>query len=137
MAKSNTNPPPLGELEIQVLEHLWQHSDATAKEFHEAVSHARPGSLNTIQSAMERLFRKGLASRKKVSHSYRYSAKVAKADLLGNLINDVVGRFSSDSHSSAAAILNAAEQLDEQALELLEAEIARRRQQRRPEGEAS
>lgn len=133
MARSKTNPPPLGELEIQVLEHLWQHSNATAKEFHESVRHSRPSSLNTVQSAMERLFRKGLAKREKVSHSYRYSAKVAKADLLGDLINDVVGRFSGDSQSSAAAMLNAAEQLDAQALELLEVEIKRRKQKRRSE----
>lgn len=130
MAGSNTNPPPLGELEIQVLEYLWQHSDATAKEFHEFVSASRPSTLNTVQSAMERLYRKGLAKRKKVSHSYRYSAKVNKSDLLGSLINDLVGRFNSDSQSSAAAFLNAAEQLDAEALDLLEEEINRRKQQR-------
>lgn len=130
MAISSSAPPPLGDLEIQVLEYLWQQPDATAKEFHEFVRTTRPSSLNTVQSAMERLFRKGLAEREKVSHSYRYSAKVRKTDLLGSLINDLVGRFSSDSQSSAAAILNAAEQLDEQALDLLEAEINRRRQER-------
>lgn len=130
MTVSSINPPPLGELEIQVLEYLWQEADATAKEFHEYVSVDRPSSLNTVQSAMERLFRKGLVIRKKVSHSYRYSAKVTKADLLGHLINDLVGKFNSDSRSSAAAFLNAAEQLDAQTLDLLEAEIARRKHQR-------
>ncbi|MDO3385307.1 BlaI/MecI/CopY family transcriptional regulator [Gilvimarinus sp. SDUM040013] len=130
MAAPNSAPTPLGDLEIQALEYLWQQPDATAKEFHEFVSASRPSSLNTVQSAMERLFRKGLADREKVSHSYRYSAKTSKTDLLGNLINDLVGRFNSDSQSSAAAILNAAEQLDEQALDLLEKEINRRKQQR-------
>ena len=134
MAVSNANPPPLGELEIQVLEYLWQHSDATAKEVHEVISISRPSTLNTVQSAIERLFRKDLADRKKVSHSYRYSAKVKKSDLLGSLINDLVGRFNSDSQSSAAAFLNAAEQLDAEALDVLEEEINRRRQQRLTEG---
>ena len=67
--------------------------------FHEGCQPCAPGSLNTeIQSAMERLFRKVLANRKKVSHSFRFSAS-GQGGLLGNLINDVVGRFSSDSHS--------------------------------------
>lgn len=130
MTQQPRETPTLGELEIQVLEHLWCVGESSARELHEALSASRKVSPNTVQSAMERLFRKGLLSRRKSSHRYVYKAEVCKADLLGNLINDLVTRFQADSTSSAAAILNAAERIDEQALDLLEAEIRRRREAR-------
>lgn len=130
MTQQPRDTPTLGELEIQVLEHLWCSGETSARELHETLSASRKVSPNTVQSAMERLFRKGLLSRRKSSHRYVYKADVCKADLLGNLINDLVTRFQADSTSSAAAILNAAERIDEQALDLLEAEIRRRREER-------
>lgn len=122
--------PVLGELEVHVLDILWAEGTLSAKEMHEHISLERSASANTVQSAMERLFRKGLLSRCKSSHRYLYTAKVKKEELLGQTINQLVTRFQTDSSSSAAAILNAAEQMDEEALDLLEAEIQRRKQER-------
>ncbi len=130
MKHSTTDTPVLGELEIQVLEALWVNGEMSAKDMHELINRERNASANSVQSAMERLFRKGLLSRSKSSHRYLYNAKVSKSDLLGNLINDLVTRFQADSVSSAAAILNAAEQIDDDSLDLLEAEIQRRREER-------
>lgn len=130
MTKPRKDTPNLGELEIQVLEHLWLEGETCAKVMHEKISSDRAVSANTVQSAMERLYRKGLLSRRKSSHRYVYTAEVSKADLLGSLINSLVTRFQADSLSSAAAILNAAEQIDEEALDHLEAEIRRRREER-------
>lgn len=127
MAPPTSNTPVLGELEIQVLEYLWSNEAATAKEAHRCLGKPRGTSVNTVQSAMERLFRKGFLSRSKSGHAYRYSPLVEKKALLASLINDVVGRFNTDSLSSAAAILDAAERIDENALDLLEAEIKKRR----------
>lgn len=129
-AKEKTlQTPTLGELEIEVLEHMWAEGEISAKALHEKLLTARPVSANTVQSAMERLYRKGLLSRSKSSHRYLYKTQVTKADLLGHLINDLVVRFRADSESSAAAILNAAENIDDEALDLLEAEIRRRREE--------
>src|SRR5690606_14295431 len=127
MLKFHKDAPALGELEIQVLEYLWLAGDMSAKAMYEKICGQRSVSANTVQSAMERLFRKGLLSRHKSSHHYIYTASVTKADLLGNLINDLVTRFQADSVSSAAAILNAAERIDLKTLDLLEAQIQRRR----------
>ena len=130
MGQQPRETPTLGELEIEVLEYLWQGGESSVRELHEALCARRKLSANTVQSAMERLFRKGLLSRHKSSHRYVYKAEVSRSDLLGHLINDLVTRFQPDASSSAAAILNAAERIDEQALDLLEAEIQRRREAR-------
>ncbi|WP_028886215.1 BlaI/MecI/CopY family transcriptional regulator [Teredinibacter turnerae] len=130
MTQPSSETPPLGELEIRVLEHLWANGESSAKGMHEYINEERVASANSVQSAMERLFRKGLLSRNKSSHRYLYKPLVSKADLLGTLINDLVIRFQADTPSSAAAILSAAERIDDEALDILEAEIKRRKEER-------
>lgn len=121
---------PLGDLEIQVLEYLWDKSEGgTAKQAHEAFGQARGVTLNTVQSAMERLFRKGLLNRGKESYAYRYQATTSRQVFLSSLINQVLGRFGGDSASSVAAIVDAAVKLDSETLALLEQAIRKRRQQ--------
>jgi predicted transcriptional regulator len=64
---------PLGALEDAVLEHLWVHGESDVSETHAGVGRARGIAPNTVGSALERLHRKHLLSRRKVSHAYRYS----------------------------------------------------------------
>ena len=55
-------------------------------------------SLSTIQATLERLHRKGLLTRVKVSRAFRYSAAVTRGRLIGVLIRDLT-------HSIAAGEL--------------------------------
>lgn len=131
MPPKSTDPrtiPPLGDLEVAVLEYVWTSGDASAKELHAALGTTRGISLNTVQSAMERLFRKGLLTRAKSGHSYRYSARVEREQLVAALIGEVLGRFRADSSAALAAFVDAADDLDEIALRALEAELRKRRQ---------
>src|SRR5690606_28669627 len=74
MAKTQSKLPRLGELELAVLDHLWTEPDADVHETHAAVGKRRGISPNTVGSALERLYKKGLLLREKVSHAYRYRA---------------------------------------------------------------
>ncbi|HEY7772324.1 MAG TPA: BlaI/MecI/CopY family transcriptional regulator [Marinagarivorans sp.] len=132
MTQHVPNAPVLGELEIDVLDTLWAEGELSAKDMHQRIVTRRKVSANSVQAAMERLYRKGILSRTKLSHRYLYQPTVPREKLLGSLINDLVARFQADALSSTAAFLNAAEQLDETALDLLEAEIRRRRSERKP-----
>jgi predicted transcriptional regulator len=80
----------LGDLEVAVLEHVWSADRADVKETHHAVGVPRDITLNTVQSTMERLFRKGLLDRVKESHAFVYSARVTREELGGRIIRDVV-----------------------------------------------
>lgn len=123
---TNPNPTPLlGELEVQVLDCLWQLDQASVKAVYEQAGTSRGVSPNTIQSTLERLYRKGLLSRSKQGREFIYSPQVTREDLMANLIHDVFGRFNSNSQSSVAAILQAAETLDKSTLDTLEREIKR------------
>lgn len=59
--------PYLGELEMAVLEHLWSNGEFDAKSVHAALGKVRGISHNTIQSTLERLFKKKLLARKKLA----------------------------------------------------------------------
>lgn len=120
--------PQLGDLEVAVLEHIWSAGEAAAKEAHAALGIARGISLNTVQSALERLFRKGLLKRVKAGHSFRYSAAVTREGLVAGLINEVLGRFGAASSAALAAFVETADDLDDEALRALENELRKRRQ---------
>ena len=65
-ADSNTLPK-LGELELQLLNALWEQPEQSAKDLHTRLD-GRSG-LNTVQSALERLYKKSLLQRQKQGHA--------------------------------------------------------------------
>ena len=76
----------LGELEKRVLQYLWETPEADAKQVHEALTRRQGGTLNTIQSTLDRLFKKNLLIRQKQGHAYYYHAKVGREELIAQLI---------------------------------------------------
>jgi predicted transcriptional regulator len=117
----------LGELELAVLEYVWEAPETSAKEAHAAMGVKRGISLNTVQSTLERLHRKQLLTRRKVRHAYVYDARLPRARLVAQLIQDLLKRFGTDAASTMAAFVEAAEHVDEEALSALEAQLEARR----------
>jgi predicted transcriptional regulator len=120
----------LGDLEASVLARLWDGGPADAKTVHAAIGTGRRISLNTVQSAMERLFRKDLLARDKVSHAYVYRPRLTRtqvgARLLGQLADQLSGR-SQDGLLFAFSDLT--EHADERTIAELERMVARRREE--------
>lgn len=83
----------IGTLEIEVLNRLWAAgSEIDARSIHAGLSD-RAVSLSTVQAALERLHRKGLLSRAKVSRAYFYRADVSREQLIGLLIGNVADKL--------------------------------------------
>ena len=118
----------LGELEKQVLKYLWKNAGADVKQVHQAMSQKRQSSLNTVQSAVERLFRKGLLTRRKLGHAFLYQAKVDKEGLISQLIETVTNDFVEKGESSLlAAFSSVSSRMDESELDALERLIEQQR----------
>lgn len=83
----------LGDLEMQVLEELWTLGAGDVRAVHQAIVSIRDVHSNTVQSAMERLFRKGLLEREKISHAYVYKPRISREDLAARLIEETIGRM--------------------------------------------
>lgn len=121
----------LGELEKQVLNYLWHNREADAKQIHAAFERSRGGSLNTIQSTLDRLFKKSLLTREKCGHAYLYRPSLEREHLVARLIESVTSDFAVDGESPMfAAFASMSESLDDQELDRLEALIEARRARR-------
>lgn len=124
----NLDVPPLGDLEIAVLEDIWCHGSSDTKTVHARVGRLRSISLNTVQSTLERLFRKGLLQREKISHAYEYSSAVSRQELMGRLVESAVRRVAgAQPDALLSAFVEIAARADDDQLRRLEELIARRR----------
>ena len=120
----------LGELEKLVLNYFWTHSVADVKQVHEHFSKTRGGSLNTIQSTLDRLYKKKYLTREKQSHAYLYRAAMEKKVFLGELILAATRDFSPDHEPLLSAFVELSADLDESHLDRLEELIKSSRAQK-------
>jgi predicted transcriptional regulator len=120
--------PRLGELELAVLEHLWAVREADVAETYVATGKQRGITLNTVGSALERLFRKGLVARRKVSHAYRYRPRLSREELAARRVLEAAGGIAALSGTAwLSAFVSLVADTDEAALDRLEALIAQQR----------
>jgi predicted transcriptional regulator len=121
--------PYLGDLETAVMEHIWKQGPSDVKAAHRAIGVRRRITHNTVQSTMERLFRKGLLAREKVSHAYVYSAALSRAEYGARLVHDVVTTVAGTASPTTvlSAFVDLAERTGEDGLLRLERLIAERR----------
>ncbi|PHS76278.1 BlaI/MecI/CopY family transcriptional regulator [Porticoccus sp.] len=124
----------LGELEKRVLQYLWEATEADAKQAHTALTKRRGGRLNTIQSTLDRLFKKDLLTRQKEGHAYYYRAKVGREELIAQLIHNVTSDFMVEGEDHLiAAFTSFSAGLDDDKLSQLEKLIQQQRQLRSQE----
>lgn len=124
----------LGELELAVLERLWAEGEDTVSGVFEAVGAPRGITLNTVGSALERLHRKGLLARWKVSHAYRYRAAVDRQTFLARRALEAAGGVAGLSREGVlAAFVDLVAEADEdgEVLAELDALVAAKRREQR------
>lgn len=80
----------LGPLEISILRYVWKRGPAEVKAVHQELRHKDGQSYDTFQSTMDRLYKKGLLSRHKVSHAFRYEASASQSQVVSRVMDDVL-----------------------------------------------
>lgn len=119
----------IGELEKLVLQFLWQKKSADVKQVFSHFQPLRGGSLNTYQSTLDRLFKKGLLTRYKQGYAFQYQAKIERNELIVQLIKSVTHDFIEDDDSSlVAAFSSLSQDFNEDQLSKLESLIEQQRQ---------
>lgn len=126
----STLPRTLGELELGVMETVWQAPGIDAKTITANISQVQRCNLSTIQSTLERLVRKGLLIRVKQSYAFLYTAGISRSELLGNLLKDVIQLLhDGKAETILSSFVNVAAKIDDKALEQLERLIQQKRLQ--------
>lgn len=91
---------PLGALELAVMETLWQSGPADVKAVYQALTQDTNRSLNTVQSTLERLCRKGVLSRSKHGRAFVYEPLLSREALLVQTMSQIADRLGA--HDSGA-----------------------------------
>lgn len=118
----------LGELEMAVMEYVWQHGACDIKETHHKIGVERGITYNTVQSTFKRLWEKGLLSRTKQGHAHVYRACVNRCQLTELLLGQLVDQVARQEPQVAIeAFVNFADNAGDEVLTRLEELVARRR----------
>jgi predicted transcriptional regulator len=129
-SKKHKPLPELGKLERAVLERLWRAGESDVVETRRAVGERRGITINTVGSALERLHRKGLVTRWKVSHAYRYQPTLDHENfVVRQLVDGAGGIRALASRGLLASFLDLIAEADDAALDELEELIARKRKE--------
>lgn len=119
-SQSNTLPQ-LGELELILLKALWDKSNQSAHNLTQGLPAANSCSLSTVQSTLERLYRKALVQREKQGHAYVYCARLGRSELLGKLLGGVIRQLHTGSlEPILSSFVDFADRFDEKTLEHLD-----------------
>ena len=127
---SHNTLPQLGELELALLELLWQHPGSSAKQLQRYLPAYFSAGLSTVQSTLERLHKKQLVTRVKQRHAYSYSPSYSRSELMGRLIGGVIEKLhDGPAETILSSFVSAAASLDARSLDRLQELIDRHRQQ--------
>ena len=84
---------PLGETEMEVLQHVWSLGTATVGDVHARVLETREVAYTTVMTVMKKLAQKGYLTFVRDGNAYAYSAAQppgeVRADLLQGLLDKV------------------------------------------------
>ena len=72
---------PLGQLEQDIMNVVWQHGRITVRSVFEQLNVQRDIAYTTVMTTMDRLSKKGVLKRVKVGKAYEYQAVQSEADL--------------------------------------------------------
>ena len=123
----------LGDLEVAVLELVWARGEADVREAFGELGAARGITSNTVQSTLERLFRKKLLLRERISHAYRYTPAISRDEFHARAAASAAGELSgAQAHGVLAAFVDLAAKADRANLDRLEAILAAARAKRGP-----
>ena len=84
---------PLGELEVEVMDYLWHVGESDVRQAHQALSSGDKRSLNTIQSTLDRLHRKGILDRVKQGRAFHYTPAIAREELLTSCLQNIADQL--------------------------------------------
>jgi predicted transcriptional regulator len=122
----------LGELEMAVCNALWDGGEADVRALHERVGSARGITSNTVQSTAERLYRKGVLLRRKVSHAYLYSPAISRTQFAAGVLDGVASALGG-SQPLLSAFVEHTGRVDSATLDQLEATLRTLRERSTPQ----
>lgn len=93
----------LGKLEYQVMAEVRLREETSVREVWERMAGAV--AYTTLMTTLDRLFKKGLLSRRKVGRAFHYSAKYSVGEMERGVAGDVIGKLLDTATGSVEPVL--------------------------------
>jgi len=121
----------LGPLEITVMEILWEYGEGSVHNV--APRLERPLAYTTVMTTLDRLYKKGLLTRRKLDRAFVYAPRMSRSEWEQKRTGDFVAGFLAAPQRSrgllVSCLVEAVGQHDEALLDELEKQIQRKRQE--------
>lgn len=109
----------LGELEREVMRLAWRGGEVSVHEVHRSLGEGR--AYTTVMTTLDRLFRKGLVTRRKSGRAYLYSPRITREEYERGLAVDILNGLFSRAGGTAEPLLSCiVDAVSERDLELLD-----------------
>ncbi len=95
-------PPPL---ELECLRALWKAGDGSVREVQAVLSEQRPLAYTTVMTLLDRLSRRGFATRRKVGRAFVYAAALDQARGREVAVQELVATWFAGSRDELARYL--------------------------------
>jgi len=124
--------PKLSELEWEVMKPLWENGPMAARDIYQAVPAQQGWAYKTLKTMLARLVKKGALDYDQIGNSYLYRAAYTREEMTRATMGSFVDRVFDGALKPFLAYF--AEEVDEDELKVLRAELARIEKERRREG---
>ncbi len=84
---------PLTPRQLEIMEVIWAHGEASALEVRDALAATRDVARNTVRTTMERLESAGWLTHRVVGRTRFYAARAPRETTVGEKVVDVVDRL--------------------------------------------
>lgn len=127
----------LGPLERLVLDALWECGESDVALVHARIAPQRRLARNTVQTTLERLVRKRIATRDRRGRCYVYTAALTRSEWVDRALDELVASLPDvESHLLAASFVDLAQRTSEEMLVALERQIDEHRSRSSPRSDA-
>ncbi len=128
-AHPNSPPLPGGDLELALLDALWERGEETsARDLYEQVGAPRGIVYTTVAKVLDRLVDKRLVRRRRSGRMYLYRPLAKRAETQRAMARTLIARLAGDDPQPAvAALLGALEDVSPELLDQLAAELRERK----------
>lgn len=113
-------PLRLGDLQLRILEVLWEHPDAGVGAVHEALKPERDLAYTTVATMLRKMEARGLVTHREEGRSFLYRAAVAADDVNRSAGDHFVERLFEGSLADAVSHLLTTREVSREELDQLE-----------------
>jgi BlaI family penicillinase repressor len=85
-------PAKLGKVQLQIMQALWQHGEATARQITEDLSQTSPIAHSTVQTLLRKLEAKGAVSHEARDRTFFFRPLYRQADVTESATRDLLSR---------------------------------------------